>query len=192
MDVFVERGHAQFGQVFDEAGPPFADVAVRAATDEPEPSMAEPGEMVDGGRDTAAVVDVDRRHAGERGALPHGDDRHVRCREVVEEARLIANVAEQHDAVAVAGLEDGAERDRLVGPAVGAPEHDVVVALARRQRHRLDGGGEERVGDLSDDDPEQHRLGAAQPSGQRVRPIAEPLGGLEHPLRVCGPRSAPT
>ena len=60
VDVFVERRACPVRQAFDEAGPPFADVAVRAAADESEPSMAELGEMVDRGRDTAPVVDVDR------------------------------------------------------------------------------------------------------------------------------------
>ena len=136
------------------------------------------GEVVDRGGDAASVVDVDGRDAGERGALPQGDDRHVRCGEVVEEARLVAHVAEQHDAVAVAGLEDGAQRDRLVGLAVGAAEHHVVVAFSGRQRHGFDRGGEEQVGDVADDQSEQHRLGAPQTAGQRVRAIAEPLGGI--------------
>ena len=72
--------------------------------------------------------------------------------------------------------------DRLVGEAVGAAEDDVVVALAGARRHRLDRRGEERVGDLPDDDPEQHRLRPAQSTGERIGPVAEPVGDVEHAL----------
>ena len=76
--------------------------------------------------------------------------------------------------------------DRLVGEAVGAAEDDVVVALAGPHRDRLDRRGEERVGDLPDDDPEQHRLRPAQPAGERVGPVAEPVGDVEDPLSCLG------
>ena len=123
---------------------------------------------------------------GEGVALPQGDDGHRRRGEVVEQAGLVAHVAEQDDGVAVAGLEHGVQLDRLVGEAVGAAEHDVVVALpgppSRPPRRR----GEEGVGDLPHDDPEQHRLGAAQPAGQRVGPVAEPVGDVEDALAGVG------
>ena len=110
----------------------------------------------------------------------------VAADEVVEQPRLVAHVAEQDDGVAMPGLEHGVQLDRLVGEPVGAAEHDVVVALPGPRRHGLDGRGEERVGDLPDDDPEQHRLGAAQAAGQRVGPVAEAVGDVEHALAGVG------
>ena len=68
---------------------------------------------------------------------------HARVLEVLDERRPVAQVAEQHDRVAVARLEDAPQRDGLVRAAVGVAEHDVVVAPARLDRDGLDGRGEE-------------------------------------------------
>ncbi len=160
--VLVAWRHAEVGQPLDEPGDPLAHVDQAALADESEPAVTEAGEVIDGGVDAAAVVDVQRVHALDRVALPQRHRRDAGGGEVVEQAGLVAHVAEQDDRVAVPGLEHGVQLDRLVGRAVGAAEHDVVVALAGTGRHRLDHRREEGVGDLAHDDAEQHRGGPAQ------------------------------
>ena len=63
---------------------------------------------------------------------------HRRIAQVVEQARLVLHVAEHHDGVGVAGLEDGGQGDPLVHPAVRVAEDDVVAARHRLDRERLD------------------------------------------------------
>ena len=129
--------------------------------------------MLEAVADAGHVVDVDRRHLQQARALPQGDDRDQRRPQVREESRLVLHVAEQDDRVAVAGLEDGRQRERLVGPALGVAEDHVVAAGHRLDRQGLDGAREERVGDVAHDRAEQHRRGAAQAAGERVGPVAE-------------------
>ena len=50
--------------------------------------------------------------------------------QVLDDARLVAHVAQQDDGVAVARLEDGPQRDRLVGAGVGGAQDHVVAAPA--------------------------------------------------------------
>ena len=76
--------------------------------------------------------------------LPGGDDRDRRIAQVVEQARLVLHVAEHHDGIGVARLEDGGEGDPLVHPAMRMAEDDVVAAGHRLDRERLDDAGEER------------------------------------------------
>ena len=185
-DVLRRGRHPQHGEPVDERRAALLDVAVQALADEPEPPVSELGQMVDRHADPGPVVDVHRVHTVEGLAGPQRDDRDLRGGEVVEQTRLVAHVAEQDDRVAVACLQHGVELDRLVGLAVGAAQHDVVAALAGPHRDGLHGVGEERIGDLPDDDPEQHRLGPAESAGQRVRPVPQPVGGLEHPLPGVG------
>ena len=159
-----------------------ADVAQRPAAHERDPLVAEAGEVVQGGADPGAVVDVDGRHLERVRPLPQGDHRDHRVLQVREEPGLVLHVAEQDDRVAVAGLEHRRERERLVRPAVGVPQHHVVAVAHRLDRERLDRAGEERVGDVADDRAQQHRRGPAQPAGQRVGAVAQLTGGAEDAL----------
>ena len=117
-----------------------ADVAQAAPPGERDAAMAEPREVLEDGVHAVPVVDVDRRDAGRTRSVPERDDGHPRVLEVLDERRPVAQVAEQHDRIAVARLEDAPQRDRLVGAAVGMAEHDVVVAPAG-----LDGCGLDRA-----------------------------------------------
>ena len=96
--------------------------------------------------------------------------------QVVEQAWLVLHVAEHHDRVAVARLEDGRQGQTLVHATVGMTQDDVVAAGHRLDRERLDRRREERVAEVADDRADEHRRGAAQTASQRVRPIAELLG----------------
>ena len=132
-----------------------------------------------------AVVDADRREgpaAAAHGAVPEPDDANVRAAQVLDEPPLAAEVAEQHDRVALARLEDGGQRERLVGLGPGVPEDDRVVALLGLDRERLDRRREEGVGDVAHDGAEQHRRRAAQRPRDRVRAVAERGGDGAHAL----------
>ena len=84
-----------------------------------------------GGLDAAAVVDVHRQKAVVPRAVPDGDDRDVDALEVLDQAWLVPHVADDHDRVALARLEHGRERQRLVGALACVAEHDAVPAVAR-------------------------------------------------------------
>ena len=110
-------------------------------------------------------------------------------REVGEQPWLVLHVAEHDDRVAVAGLEDGRQRERLVDAAVGVAEDDVVAVGHRLDGERLDRAGEERVAEVADDRADEHRRRAAQAAGKRVRPVAELARRQVHPLaRLRGDR----
>ena len=147
--------------------------------------MAKPGEVVQPGPDAQAVVDVHRRDIKRARALPECDHRDDRILQVFEQPRLVLHVAQQDDRVAMTGLEDHGQRDRFVGASMGVTEHDVVAVGHRLDRERLDRTREERVRDVADDGTEQHRGGAAQSAGERVRPISELASGKDHPSRVA-------
>ena len=109
-----------------------------------------------------------------------------RTAQVVEQARLVLHVAEQDDRVRVARLEDRREGDALVEPALGVAQHDVVAVAHRLDREGLDRAGEERVAEVADDRADEHRRRAAQAARQGIGPVAEVLGGLEHPRPGLG------
>ena len=110
------------------------------------------------------------------------DDRDVGVAQVGEEARLVAHVAEQEDPVALARLEDRRQLERLGRPGVGEAEDDVVAAGPGRARDRLDGTREERVGDVADDRPEEHRGRPSEGPRERVRSVLEVASRREDPL----------
>ena len=142
--------------------------------------------VLQAGVHAGVVVDLDGRELERAGALPERDDRHDRVAQVVEQARLIGHVAEQHDRIAVARLEHRGQRERLFKPAVGVAEHDVVPAAHRLDGKSLDGVREEGVAEVADDGPQQHRRGAAQSAGEGVRPIPEPSCRQDDALsRLC-------
>lgn len=53
--------------------------------------------------------------------MPHGHDRHLFGLEIVEQTRLLAKVAYDDHRVAMARLENGGKRHRLVGPPWASP-----------------------------------------------------------------------
>ena len=163
-------------------GLPLADVTEEPTADEGDPSMAQTAEMLDGDPRAETVVDLDARDQVEARPLPHRDDRDMGVAKVGEEARLIPHVAEQDDAVALARLEDGGQLEGLGRPGVREAEHDVVAARPSRARDGLDGSREERVGDVADDRPEEHRRRPAQRPCQRVRPVFEVARGSQDAL----------
>ena len=150
--------------------------------DERDPLVAQAHEMVEPGPDAGVVVDVDRRHPQRARALPQPDDGYERIGEVRDQPRLVLEVAEQDDRVAVARLEDRGQGEGLVGAAAGVAEDEVVAVAHRRDRQRLDRAREERVGDVADDGAEQHRRCAAEAAGEGIRPVAQPAGGGRHAL----------
>ena len=181
-DVAIVQPAEALAHVPLECGAPLADVAKGTAAHEGDSFMAKPGEVIQPGPDAQAVVDVHRRDIKRARALPECDHRNDQILQVFEQPRLVLHVAQQDDRVAMAGLEDHGQRDRLVGASMGVTEHDVVAVGHRLDRERLDRTREERVRDVADDGTEQHRGGAAQPAGERVRPISELASGKDHPF----------
>ena len=107
LDVAVADAAEPFGHELDEgvdgaAGCRRADCPLtKAIRSWPRPTRcSSPAKM------PGVVVDVDRRELERAGALPERDDRDDRVAEVLEEPGLVLHVAEQHDRVAVPGLED--------------------------------------------------------------------------------------
>ena len=98
--------------------------------------------------DARPIVDCHRRQAGRPRAVPQGDYRHAGVVEVLDELQLVAHVAQQQDRVAVAGLEDAPQGERLVRPTVRMAQDHVVAAPRSLDGDRFDGGREERVGGL--------------------------------------------
>src|SRR4029077_1730444 len=81
------------------------------------------------------------------------------------------------DGLAVADLEDLCQRLRFLRAAAGVPQDEVVAAPTRLGGDRLQHNREERVGDVADDQSEQRGAGATQPARERMRAIAQLLGG---------------
>ena len=103
-------------------------------------------------------------------------------RRSLDQSLLAAEVADEHDRVALPRLEHGGQRQRLVGLGARVPEHDRVSAFLALDRERLDRLREERIGDVTHDRSEQHRRRAAQRPRERVRTVAELLRDRAHPL----------
>ncbi len=157
------------------------DVAQRPTTDERDAPVPQPPKVVDRGGDAAPVVDIHARDQVRRGSLPQGDHRHVGASQVVEEAWLVAHVPEQQDGVDVARLQDRRQGERFARLGVRMTEDDVVSAQASGHRNGLDRAREERVGDIANDGAEEHRRRPVERPCERVGPVAEALGGRQHP-----------
>ena len=153
--------------------------------------MPERGQVLQRSADAGAGIDD---HRGERAraafrAVPQPDHADLRVAEIGDEPALPAEVPEQHDRVAMAGFENGGQRQRLIRLGRRMTEHDGVPALLGLDREDLDGGGKERVGDVANDRAEQHRRRSPQRASERVRPVAELAGHREHALpRLLGHR----
>ena len=189
LDVALAGLDASLRDVVLVRGLTLLDVAEDRIADEGDAPVAEADQMVERGLDAVAVVDVHREEAVVPRAVPDGDDRDVDALEVLDQARLVAHVADDHDRVALSRLEHGRECESLVGALACVAEHDAVAALARLERERVDRAREERVGDVADDRPEQHRRRAPQAARVRVRPVGELGGGGEHALARLARRS---
>ena len=187
LDVALAGLDASLGDVILERGLTLLDVPEHRVTDEGHAPVAEADQMIERGLDAAAVVDVHREKAVVPRAVPDGDDRDVDALEVFEQARLISHVADDHDRVALARLEDGCEYQSLIGALACMAEHDAVPALPRLERKRLDRAREEGVGDIPDDRAEQHRRRTSQAACEWVRPVGELGSGGEYALaRLAG------
>ena len=162
LEVAVGHAAEALGHELDVGVLALPEVALQVGAHERDPPMAQVDDVVEAGPDAGPVVGLGGRELERAGALPHGHDRHGRAPQVVEQARLVLHVAEQHDGVGVAGLEDRGQRDALVEPALGVAEDDVVAVAHRLDREGLDGAGEERVAEVAHDRPDEHRRGAAQ------------------------------
>jgi hypothetical protein len=103
-----------------------------------------------------------------------------------EQTRLVLDVAEQDDGVAMPRLEDGRQGERLVRAAVRVAKHHVVATRHRLDRQRLDRASEEGVGDVPHDGAEEHRRRPAQPAGQRVGPVPQAAGSERDALARFG------
>ena len=134
--------------------------------------------------DAGAIVDAHLLEAVVRlvGAVPEPDHRHPGVPQILDQPRLVAQVAQEHDRVALARLEHCGQRQRLVGLLARVPEHHRVAAVPGLDRQRLDRAREEEVGDVPHDGSEQHRRRAAQCSRDRVRPVPELEREGEHAL----------
>ena len=82
-------------------------------------------------------------------AVPDGDDRDVDALQVLDQPRLVAHVADDHDRVALSRLEHGCEvpAPRRHARARGRARR-CTLAVARLERERVDRACEERVGDV--------------------------------------------
>ena len=181
LHVAGRRSPEVAGQVLDVGILAMRVVAGEASADEPDAPVPEPDEVVEGGMDPAPVVDVDRRELDGARSLPEGNHRNGRVAQVLEQPGLVLHVPEHDDGIAVPDLEDRAQGDLGVEPAMGVPQHDVVALVGGRRRERLEGRREERVAEVADDRADQHRRRSAQGARHRVRPVPELLRGRDHP-----------
>ncbi len=186
LDVAVTRLDASLSDVLLVGGLTLLDVAEDWIAHEGDTPVAKADQMVERRVDAVAVVDVHGEEAVVPRAVPDGDDRNVDALEVPDQARLVSHVADDHDRVALSRLQHRCQCQRLVGALACVAEHDAVPAVTRLERERVDGAREEGVGDVAHDRAEQHRGGATQPAGVRVRPVGELGGGEEHPLARLG------
>ena len=158
--------------------------------------MAESHEMIDHGRDAAAVVDADGGDAALARAMPQGYHRDAGVLQVLDEIGPVAQVAQEEEGVTVARLQDGPQGFGLVGAAMSVTEYDVVATPVGLQRGGFDGAGEEGIGDIAHDDAEQHGRRTTQAARQGVGSVAQSPRGLHDPLtgglgdRHCGRRAA--
>ncbi len=121
--------------------------------------------------------------------MPQSDHRHPGVVEILDQAGLVPEISKQHDRVALARLENGGQRERLIRLLARVAEHHRVSALPGLDRKRLDRACEEEVGDVAHDGTEQHRRSAAKGPRDRMRPIAELECEGEHALtRLDGER----
>ena len=113
---------------------------------------------------------------------PECHDRDAGALEVLDEFGSVAQVAQEKDRIAVAGLQDAPQRHGFVRALVGVAQDDVVAAPIGLQRSGLDGAGEEGVRDVANDDAQQHRGRPPQAAGQRIGTITHALGRLRDAL----------
>lgn len=106
--------------------------------------------------------------------------------EVGQQPGLVLHVAQQDDGVAMSRLEDGRQRQRLVGPAAGVAEHEVIALPDGRLGQGRDRAGEEWIRDVADDRAEKHRRGPAKASGEWIRSVAELARREGHALPCLG------
>ena len=165
----------------DERGFTLSDVPEQPGAHEGDACVAELDEVLERGLDARPVVDVHGGYVEGTRPLPQRDDRDDGVPQVLEQPWLILHVAEEEDRIAMPRLEHGRQRDRLIRPAMRVTEHEVVAARPRFLGQRFDRPCEERVGDVADDGPEQHRRGAAKATRERVRPVAELAGSIVYP-----------
>ena len=186
LDVSVADPAEASGHELREGFLSLPVVAGQPSADERDPFVAELDQVLEAGDDPRPLVDVDGRELERTGALPGGHDRDARIAQVLEEAGLVLHVAEHHDGIGVARLEDGGQGDPLVHPAMRVAEHDVVAAGHRLDRKRLDGAGEERIAEVPDDRADEHGRRATQASRVWVRPVPQ-LSSRDHdPLARLG------
>ena len=145
-----------------------------------EAGVAEVDQVARRHRSARPVVVQDVRKRAPRQAA-HGDDH--RC----EPGRRLEDVT-----VAEAGAGDDDGVDTAAEQMVHAPRQSlgVVLGLEDERQHLLGGEGlgdavdhrgDERVGEIADDDPDGRRRPPAQRPGDVVAAVAEVLGGLAHP-----------
>ena len=181
--VLVGRGQAVAVDGGHEGVLTLGDVTQPSAwAGEPDARMAEADEVVDDRGDTAPVVDRDGGDAAVPRAVPQGDHRDARVLQLLDEARSIAQVAEEEESIAVTCFEDAGQRLSLLRALVGMAQDHVVAAFVGLQRRRLDGAGEEGIGDVTHDHPKEHRGRAAQAACEGVGPVTQLAGGLHHAL----------
>ena len=186
LEVAVRDAPEALGHDLREGVLALPVVARQPPADEADPSVAEADEVVEARDDAGSLVDVDGRELERARPLPGRDDRHRRLAEVLEQTRLVLHVAEHHDGVGVAGLEDRRQRDPLVHPAMGVADDDVVAAGHRLHGQRLDDRREERIAEVAHDRADEHRRRAPQAPGVRVRAVTELPRGDEDAFAGVG------
>ena len=141
--------------------------------------MAELHEVLHRQAHADAVIDVDDRDRACALALPDADQRCRVADQVGQQPGLIAQVAQQDGAIAMAHLEHLAQSDRFGGAAANVTQHDVVAAVAGNGRDGRNSHAEERVADVADDQTEQAGARAAQSTGERIGAVARVGDDLE-------------
>ncbi len=100
-------------------------------------------------------------------------DKHVRDALVPQPAhgRILEKAAGHDDAIDPPGVQALQVRALAGRAAVGIAEQDVVATRRGGVFHAAEEGGEERIGDVRDDDRQHQRLSELQPAGDPVGPV---------------------
>ena len=154
--------------------------------------VAEADQVLDGRAAAAAVVAHDGVAAQElRGAID--EDQRDAGLVIAHEVALVGRAGHDHEPVDAARGERLGELALALLVLVGGADEGEYAVRARDVLDAAVHGGEERVGDVLDDQADARRLPVrpAKRAGGHVAPVAEDLHGVEHALGEVGPRPRP-
>ena len=105
-------------------------------------------------------------------AVPDGDDRHLLRLEIVQQARLLAEVADNDHRIAMTRLQHSRKRDGFIRLSLRVTEHQRIAVLLGRARENAHDNPEKGIGEVADDHAQQHRPRPTQPARVRIGPVA--------------------